>query len=379
MAVTRQTSVARRVAQVLAVNIAMLLVLLVPVELVFGNWVRPLALKDLKRFSIPIGLMYSFDPSALYPSGEAHTATYTRDGWGLRGSARSLEAIDVMTVGGSTTDQRYLDDALTWQAVAEQESRAGGRALVFANAGVDGQSTVGHAFSLRYWFPLLPGLRPAVVLFYVGINDVLMGEDRDAYDRSVDATAWRNKSVVFQLYKVVRGNLRARDVGVMHGHHRPDPDAFTTVGRLNDAERADIAGEVTAQFLTRVDGLRRDTVAMGAAPVFVTQTAYGWNADRQPPRGMTGDVQTHGRTVNYADVAAVHQHLNRALLAHCADQHVACFDLAAEVVFDAADYYDPLHNTPSGAAKIGRYLAQQLAHQALLRPTTRGVYSRGEP
>jgi hypothetical protein len=131
-------------------------------------------------------------------------ATYTRDAWGLRGSAETLKEIDIVTVGGSTTDQRYLDDGTTWQSVAERELRAAGRPLVLTNAGVDGQSSVGHAFNFRYWFPLLHGLQPRIVLFYVGINDVLKGEDREDFDRSVDASSWRTKSVLFQFYKVGR-------------------------------------------------------------------------------------------------------------------------------------------------------------------------------
>ena len=346
---------------VVLVNGLVFTVLLAGVELVFGNWVRPLALNDLKRFSIPIDVGYTFDPSALYAADGRTTATYTRDRWGLRGSAATLETIDVVTVGGSTTDQRNVDDSRTWQAVAERELRQAGRPLVFTNAGVDGQSTVGHAFSFRYWFPLLDGLRPRIVLFYLGVNDVLKGDDREAYDRSIDASSWRTKSVLFQFYKVVRGNLRARAVGVTHGRSRPSGADFTDRGLLDERERSGLADEVTAAFVSRLRELQRDTQAWGAVPVFVTQTAYGWNADRQTPRGLKDTVRMHGRTANFVDVAYLHQHLNRGLMAYCVETGVACFDLAADLAFAADDYYDPLHNTPAGARKIGRYLAQRLA------------------
>lgn len=356
-------------AKVLAVNALVFTVLLAGVELVFGNWVRPLSLNDLKRFSIPIDVSYTFDPSVLYPTGGVTTATYSRDQWGLRGAAASLADIDVVTVGGSTTDQRNVDDGLTWQAVTERELRAAGRPLVFSNAGVDGQSTVGHAFTFQDRFPLLSDLRPQVVLFYLGINDVLKGDDRDAYDRSVDASTWRTKSVLFQMYKVVRGNLRARAVGVTHGQSRRAAADFTDRGLLPDDEREALAAEVTASFLDRIRGLRADTQRWGALPVFVTQTAYGWNANHQPPRGLRDTVRMHGRTANFADVAFLHQHLNRGLIALCEREGITCFDMAAELAFGAEDYYDPLHNTPVGAEKIGRYLASRLAalDQRLLR------------
>lgn len=347
-------------ASIAAVNVTLLLALLVLVEVVFGNWVRPLTVRDLKRFSIPIGVSYRFDPSRLYPSRET-TATYTRNEWGLRGSTADLSAIDLITVGGSTTDQRYLDDSTTWQAVAERELRKGRRRLVFANAGVDGQSTVGHLFSLRHWFPLLPGLHPRVVLFYVGINDILKPDDRDAYDGSLDATSWRMKSILFQLYRTVRGTLRARDVGITHGRSRRQPSDFTDHGLLPHDDIQRLAGEITAGFMLRVDSLRDAVLRWNAVPVFVTQTAYGWNGDQARPRGLKDTVRSHGRIMNFADVAALHQHLNRSLMEHCRGAGIVCFDLASDVAFVADDYYDLLHNTPEGAEKIGRYLAEHLA------------------
>jgi lysophospholipase L1-like esterase len=372
--VARHRTAADRVTGVLwvlAVNVAVLIALLAVVELVLGNWVRPMTLRDLRRFSIPIDVTYTFDPSALYPTDGVTTASYSRDAWGLRGSGHALSDIDVVTLGGSTTDQRYLDDSKTWQAVAEREMRATAWPLLFTNAGVDGQSTVGHAFNFRYWFPLLDGLRPRIVLFYVGINDVLRGDDREAFDRSVDATAWRAKSVLFQFYKVVRGNLRAREVGVTHGRSRRDPSEFTMQGELDPGVRETLARDITHSFVTRAGGLREDVERWGALPVFVTQTAHGWNADHAPPRGLKDRVRTHGHVVNFADVAYLHQHLNRGLMAYCAEAGVACFDLAAEVAFDADDYYDPLHNTPAGAEKIGRYLAERLSTLAQTRFASR--------
>ena len=346
--------------KVVLVNGLVFALLLAGVELIFGNWLRPLALSDLKRFSIPIDVSYTFDPSALYAAGARTSATYTRDRYGLRGDATSLEAIEVVTVGGSTTDQRNVDDTQTWQAVAQREMQRDGDALVFSNAGVDGQSSVGHAFNFQYWFPLLAQLRPKVVLFYIGINDVLKGDDRDSYDRSLDASTWRVKSVLFQLYKVVRGNLRAQAVGITHGRSRRTDADFTSEGLLDEGQRRALAADVTAQFLARVRRLQQYAIAWGAVPVFVTQTAYGWNADRQPPRGLRDTVRMHGYTANFADVAYLHQHLNRGLMDFCVTSGVTCFDLASELTFVADDYYDPLHNTPAGAEKIGRYLASRL-------------------
>lgn len=360
---TKKGSLLGTVLRVVLVNAVMFLLLLVPVELVFGNWVRSVTLSDLKRFSIPIDAKFEFDVSELYPWTPGTLITSSRDRWGLRGDyGGDLARVDVLTLGGSTTDQRYIDDSATWQTIMQRRLAELGRPLTVANAGVDGQSTLGHLFNFEFWFPLLTDLHPKVMLTYTGINDVMRHSGRDQFDARVDANQWRFKSATFQLYRTFRDNMRARDTRVWHGRmrHLADDD-FTTTGLLNDAQRAEVSGQLTGSFMRNIELLRQHVTQAGSLPVFVTQTAYAWNGDHRPPRGVKETAVIYGLTVNYADVAYLHQAVNRALLAYCDERRVTCFDLASDVVFEEQDYYDYLHNSPAGAAKIGRYLADRLA------------------
>lgn len=360
-AATRRSAL-RTAMLVGSVNAFLLLALLVPVELIFGTWTRPMRLSDLKRFSIPFDQRFEFDVSGLYSGGPRNPMVYSRDRWGLRGSHRQLADVAVVTVGGSTTEQRYIDDTATWQEVAVRALATAGAPIVIANAGVDGQSTVGHAFSMEHWFPLLPDLRPRYYLFYVGSNDVLRQRNRDAFDRSMDATSWRFRSATYQLYRTLRSNLRARDAHVMHGRMpRPREDDFTSTGLLPPARQQEVASMIAERFVRNVEGLRARAEALGATAIFMTQTSFGWNAADGRPRGRRESITIYGLTVNFADVSVFHQSLNRALLAYCERSGAICFDVANDVAFDAADYYDYLHNTPRGAEKIGRYLAGRLA------------------
>jgi lysophospholipase L1-like esterase len=348
------------------VNALVLCVLLVPIELVFGTWVRPMGPSDLKRFSIPIGVKFKFDASKLYP-GHPGNVRYTRDDFGLRGSYHSLAQIDVLTVGGSTTEQRYLDDEATWQAVAEDRLRQSEVPLVFANAGVDGQSTVGHLFNFEYWFPTLTELRPSIVLFYVGANDTLRHERRVEFDTTVDPTSWKRRSATIQLIRTVTNNLRARAVGVTHGRRREiTENSFTTQGLLSDGDRHKMTEMLSEVFFQNVQSLVDRVRVMGAQPVFMTQPAYAWDANpTAPPRGLKDTIRILDATVNYADVSFLHQDLNRRLLEYCDRNRIPCLNLAGEVVFEPGDYYDYLHNTPSGASKIGEYVAAKLRRMRL--------------
>ena len=53
----------------------------------------------------------------------------------------------VLTIGGSTTDQRYVNEGATWQDNLDR--------LIpkydFINGGIDGQSSYGHLISMRLW------------------------------------------------------------------------------------------------------------------------------------------------------------------------------------------------------------------------------------
>lgn len=347
---------------ILGVNAGIFLLLLVPVELVFGTWIRPMGLSDIRRFSVPVGARFDFDTAGLYDGPGGATTHYTRDEWGLRGSHTTLAEIDVVTVGGSTTEQRYLDDTKTWQAVAQDALRRAGRPLVIANAGVDGQSTVGHRFDFDFWFPLLGEMRPRAFVFYVGANDVLRRDDRATFDGALDAQNWRVRSATFQLLRTVRNNLRARAVGVFHGRMRAlTADDYTDEGRLTPAQREAISARMNDGFIENVERLRQHALALGAAPVFMTQTAYAWTGDwAAPPRGLKETVAIHGVTANYADVSFLHRALNRRLMQYCQERQVVCFDLAHDVSFAVQDFYDYLHNTPAGATKIGQYLADRL-------------------
>lgn len=119
---------------------------------------------------VPRNVAIVFD-STTYHAGST-TFLYRRDRYGLRGDYGSLSQIDILAIGGSTTNELHIGEGQTWTDVLAENFRANGRAVTVANAGVDGHSTVGHLCSFEGWFPALPELRPRYVLAYIGINDI---------------------------------------------------------------------------------------------------------------------------------------------------------------------------------------------------------------
>ena len=101
----------------------------------------------------------------------------TRSGFGagLLELGKSNKDIEILTVGGSTTDQRFVPFKYTYQFVLQKKLKEHDVSFgCVSNAGVDGHSTWGHIFSFKNWFPLIPDLNPKYVLLYIGESTSIM-------------------------------------------------------------------------------------------------------------------------------------------------------------------------------------------------------------
>jgi hypothetical protein len=121
-------------------------------EILFGSWFSNDGWERALALNIPVNLRVVYDASDLYDGGQR--VVYTRDEYGLRGSYGTPADIRILTVGGSTTNQRSITDGRTWQDELARALRERDIHAPVANAGVEGHSTFGHLASFRYWFPL---------------------------------------------------------------------------------------------------------------------------------------------------------------------------------------------------------------------------------
>lgn len=337
--------------RVVVVNIAVLLVLAAGAELVFGTW---FSADPLDRLNLPRDLRVTVDATGLYPGGGPFP--YARDHWGLRGDGVDPAQIIILTLGGSTTNQMYLPEAQTWQKVLEHGFRDEGRAVTVANAGIDGQTTLGHVRAFEAWFPHVPGLKPRFVLIYVGINDVhITWTAIDKFEHTSLAKRIRANSALYRAGNTLAGAVAARRARLVHQAVDWDKAEWT--------DRPNMPGWVSDHPASAIDAykgrLKRMAElahAMGAVPVFVTQ-----------PRGDYRVVDGKGLGIATPDgLNGIDQHrllsaFNQATREVCRDDGLVCLDLARELTFERADFYDYVHTTPSGAAKIGRWLHGKLA------------------
>lgn len=346
----------RGAKRTIGANALLLLAGLLLLEVFFGNWFVE---DKLSNLNLVRSRTITYDLDGLYasPTGKV---VYRRDAYGLRGRYASVASIGLLTVGGSTTDQRYLSEGQTWQDVLQDRFAAAGRPLSVANAGVDGQTTYGHIKNFEYWFPFVPGLRPERILLYVGLNDLFV-EEGYGFDRlREDAggsvlSRLRSNSALYRLARTVRGMVRA-------GRIRHRALDLAAVAYTRQPLRGDYSfmSKRRSEYRERLLVLLGQIRAFGATPVIVTQPSRRYRFAGGVLEGSETTELYDGLRINGVDYYHMKAELDEAALGVCKEQGVACIDLGKERFWEDADFYDFEHMTPSGARKVGEYLFEAL-------------------
>ena len=334
----------RRIARIIAGNIGLMLAGIVLVEAIFGNWFSESSLGFL---NVPRNVLLKHKLSGA--RSDSSIAVYRKDQHGFRGRYGQPSDIDILVVGGSTTNELYVGEGSTWVDVLQAELRRYGKNWLVANGGVDGHSTIGHLRSFDLWYSKVPGLRPRYILFYIGINDVQVETHVDV-DTIEPTETWarrmrfaKNNSAVYYLYQTLRGMFRAYQVRVVYRDAPPKIRIYDTASRppIINSERL-------TQFDARLRALAERSRKLGATPIFVTQRrgdAYRvdgiWHA-------------THRDAISWQIVL---ENFNRTTLAVCKDVRGICIDLAEKIQLQAEDFDDEVHTNAGGSRKIGLFLA----------------------
>jgi len=82
----------------------------------FGSWLTG---GGLGFVHVPRDLVLQHDTKNIRANGGI--VRYSRDEWGLRGDHKHPSEINILTIGGSTTDELYSDDTETWSAGLQQK------------------------------------------------------------------------------------------------------------------------------------------------------------------------------------------------------------------------------------------------------------------
>ena len=350
----------KRILRILAVNAALFGAGIVIVELAFGAW---LDTTRLNRLHILKDCDFEFDVSNLYEDPNP-IITYSRDKYGLRGTHSTPEGIDILTVGGSTTDQHYIRDGETWQDVLQQRFESAGVTVIVANAGIDGQSSSGHIKNFKWWFPYIPRLAPDAILFHIGLND-FHKDARDSDDDLLRGDQGFNlrrsigeNSALWNLARTLRGTWKAMVVKKI-GHRSIDFERLQWTRQALQDDYRFMQPRLNA-YADRLRILADMTRSFGAEPIFVSVPSRQY---RITPDGIEGQnaVSSYERCeINGVDFYHMMRQLDSVTEAVAAEKGALFVDLASHAGWADADFYDFAHMTPRGAEKVGTHLYEAL-------------------
>lgn len=318
-----------------------------------------------KEANILKNFQFSYDISNLYQS---HTSNvdYLRNEYGLRDKCREPSEINILTIGGSTTDQRYVAYESTYQAVLEKIliNKIDGFGCV-SNAGVDGHSTLGHIFSFQHWFKLIPNLKPKFIILYIGINDANFLDISAPYSFSNINKQKKIKDFLksfevvrelLPIYNFIRQSSEKDTLAYSRHEKRPYNTGDYTLEVMNRKTQA-LSYNNSQAFKSRLKTILDEIKDLGSTAICVTQPhRYILKKD-----GEILSVQNViGENFSGIDFDYSIRQLNKVIFELCGDDNT--LDLYNHK-FLSSHFYDGVHTTDLGSIEIGKKIAEYIINR----------------
>lgn len=319
-----------------------------------------------KKANILRNFVFEYDIDDLYPS-ISNKVLYVRNEYGLRDTCAHPSDIAILTIGGSTTDQRYVEFSSTFQSVLENRlTKKIGYFGCVTNAGIDGHSTWGHLFAFKNWFDLIPELSPKFVLLYLGLNDAdfrRSTEPLGGFDinNGRDFKNWLKQFQTIQrllpLYRLIRQGYDNRNQA--YAGHKPSKLSAVDykVDTLNPETLA-LSEQNALAFKDRMLQILNYIDAMGAKPICVTQPhLYVMNVNGK----KIGVENVLGDGFSGLDFDFSLRSLNKIMSEVCGEHFFNLHDN----IFGPDLFYDGIHTTNKGSKYIGNKIADFMIENSL--------------
>ena len=282
----------------------------------------------------------------------------------MRDNCGNPENVDILTIGGSTTDQRYIDNTETFQyRIQEKFKNNLSQEVCISNAGVDGHSTFGHLASFDIWFPLIPNLKPQFTMLNIGINDAgFRNEPNFGFDNLQHGIKpnlkWylREKSAFYNLFREVRNFVFYGGHTMAYGGHKPyNPSAKDYTASNFSFKSKQTAQKNTELFSQRLKNLLSKVSELGSTPICVTQPHKFTFNDDNKFYGIENLYTYDGVSYNGLDYDLSIKLLNAEMKNLCESSKGYFFDVSSQKFYQE-DFYDFVHMTPKGSERLAQYI-----------------------
>src|SRR2546421_153404 len=292
---------------------------------------------------------------------------HRKNGLGMRGPDKPEpfeKYLSVITVGGSTTECGYINEGKTWSDLLLKRIRNDFPGAWLNNAGLAGHSTFGHTVLLEDY---LLKLKPKVILFLVGCNDMLLDSLRPSDKSNMKgyyATFYTFLTKNSELCSVLVNLWRTR---TMRSNHLDDTyydleihkkDHFF-IPETTIRERLDQTRKYLPAYAARLQNIIDICLRNNIRPVLITQPSlYGKGIDEAT--GADLETVKHDEKTNGRLWWEQLQLYNQTTASVAAKNNILLIDLASRLDKGSRYFYDYVHFTNRGNDKVSEIVYESL-------------------
>lgn len=337
--------------KILFINVIIFFLGIFIIELFFGTWLKNSNYSDLliprQQTNIIKSFPYEYDALGIY----------SRDENGFRANQYKLNDIKILILGGSTTEEREVDDNKIWTKIFERNLNKEYKVI---NAGIGGQTSNGHRSMFNIWFSKHPDLNPDFIIIYLGINDALYfveslnnknildkgrrlnSSNRDTLtnvnfsDRFVQYL--KNNSIFHSVYLIIKGNIISSKYQFTYNSQPSIFNAYYGEAPINISNYDENISIIFTNYY--YENLRE-----------ILEYSKNYNAKLI----LVNQVISKSHWLNnYLNK------INFLTLNFCKINKINCINLEDNnLKLNENNFYDGIHTTPEGSKIIGKFIADQ--------------------
>ena len=327
--------------KIIVINFLIFFIFIIIIEIFFGQWFK-------NKFFIKLSSERNI--SRIYEvnfENYSNKVNYKRNNYGFRYNDNNYnpDEIDIVFIGGSTTNQKFLNYEKTIVGIIEKKFN--NKKIV--NAGIDGLSIKGHIKSFDFWFDKIDKFNPEYYVFYIGINDQFILHEKEKLTNSdsfVEPSLekkirWYIKANSFfylnikklQTYLVKKYNINYFNRVVNKKTKVYGERNTTNFIKYKEIENKN---NLTNKFyITLLEKLTAKVHNKNAKIIYITQ------------------ISGNGMSENLFIIA-------NSILKHCKEYNLKCINLAKYSNLEFDDFYDWTHLNPKGSKKAAEYIFSEL-------------------
>lgn len=280
---------------------------------------------------------------------------YQKDKYGFRGKRKQISKIDILTVGGSTTDEKFLNLENTWSHKLEENFKRIDKNIDVVSAGIDGQSSHGHIWNLKNWFPKIENFKTKYIIYYMGINENLKKKPDTVFDLNKDNLTkinqikfyiQRNNGLLYKTYNIFRKKYYNL---YLNSGYQP---LLPKYSKIKNTFTPNIKHK--NNLVKNLSQIKKLTEELNATPIFVTQRTQFW-------KEINGEILLANNVIyNNKDHYNYEKFIAKTIINFCQENDLVCIDIFNNIKFDEEDHFELAHTTAKGSKKIADYIFKKL-------------------